>query len=686
MAVAHGDYEFSPAYSRALVATTEAIAVHHDPDTLLRDLACRLRKLIKLLTLQVILYDAEGGAVLLRLIDPPDAINSYPEAEAPPRHSPSQIVWREQQPLMVSAGSDAARFPRYVAWMHEVGLQREYVLPVSSAERRLGTIGFGPINGHPRVDSELNCLQLIAKEYAVAMDDILNLREIQSARQELNSERDRSRLLLEINNALVSDLNLDELWEKVAECLRSIVPHEFSGMALYDAQMAGLRSVESRSAKHSLFAEGEGIPIQSTPAGLAFESGRPVVLTSADLDRFPSANVWRNVIAKKSFGSACILPLISHTRKLGILGMVSRREAAFERENVATLTSVAAQISIAVENALTHREVESLKNKLRAEKQYLDEEVQTACDFELIGNSEAFLRIQEQIEVAAPTDSTILIQGETGSGKELVAQAIHKLSGRRERTLVKVNCSAIPTGLLESEFFGHEKGAFTGAIARRIGRFELAHQGTLFLDEVGDIPRELQPKLLRVLQEKEFERVGGSKTIRVDVRIVAATNADLSQLVADKEFRADLYYRLNVFPINIPPLRERPGDIIPLAQRFAQSFARRMKKRVEVISPCSQQALVQYRWPGNIRELQNVIERAVILSQSPVLEVSLCERRSVAEDPTLAGREREYILRVLHETNWVVSGDNGAARRLGLNRSTLQSKMRKLGISRPEYR
>ena len=686
MAVAHGDNEFSPAYSRALVATAEAISAHHDPHILLRDLASRLRKLIRLLTLQVTLYDDEGQAVLLRLIDPPEVTDARPQAEDPPNDSPSRIVWREQQPLMVSASSDGARFPKYVAWMHKLGLQREYVLPVSLAERRLGTIGFGPISEHPRVEAELNCLQLIAKEYAVAMNDILSLREIHSTRRELSWQRNRSRLLLEINNALVSDLNLDELWEKVAECLRSIVPHEFSGMAVYDAQMIALRSVEYRSGEHSLFAEPECIPIQNTPAGLAFESGRPLVLASADLGKFPATNIWRNVVAKKSFGSACILPLISHTRKLGILVMVSRREAAFGRENLATLTSVAAQISIAVENALTHRELESLKNKLRVEKQYLDEEVQTACDFELIGNSEAFLRIQKQIEIAAPTDSTILIQGETGSGKELVAQAVHKLSSRRERTLVKVNCSAIPTGLLESEFFGHEKGAFTGAIARRIGRFEMAHQGTLFLDEVGDIPRELQPKLLRVLQEKEFERVGGSKTIRVDVRMVAATNADLSQLVANKEFRADLYYRLNVFPINIPPLRERPEDIIPLAQRFAQSFARRMKKRVEVIAPSSKRTLVQYHWPGNIRELQNVIERAVILSQSPVLEVSLCELASKAEDPTLAGREREYIIRVLQETNWVVSGNNGAATRLGLNRSTLQSKMRKLGINRPTGR
>ena len=686
MAVAHGDKEFSPAYSRVLVAATQAISAHHDPDTLFRDLACRLRKLINLLTVQFTLYDAEGGTVLLRLIDPPGATGPRPEREDDPEESPSRIVWRAQQPLIVSVSSDGPRFPNYVAWMQELGLQSECVLPVSSAGRRLGTIGFGPVNGQPRFKAELGCVQVIANEFAVAMDDVVNLQEIRSIQRELTRERDRSRLLLEINSALVSNANFDELWESVAERLRSIVPHEFSGMALYDAQMHGLCGVGSRSAEHNLFSAGECIPIQSTPAGLAFESGQPIVLTSADLDSFPVTNIWRSLVAKKPFGSACILPLVSHTRKLGIVAAVSRGQAAFGRENVATLTSVAVQISMALENALSHRELESLKNKIRAEKRYLDDEVQTACDSELIGTSQAFLRIQKQIEVAAPTDSTILIQGETGSGKELVAQAIHKLSSRCERTLVRVNCSAIPNGLLESEFFGHEKGAFTGAIARRIGRFELAHQGTLFLDEVGDIPLELQPKLLRMLQEKEFERVGGTRTIRADVRFVAATNADLSQLVANKKFRADLYYRLNVFPIIVPPLRERPEDIIPLAQQFARKFAQHMKKHVDIISPCSQHALVQYRWPGNIRELQNVIERAVILSQSPVLEVPLCEPRSIAEDVTLAGRERDYVLQMLHGTNWVVSGNNGAARRLGLNRSTLQSKMRKLGISRPEYK
>jgi len=562
--------------------------------------------------------------------------------------------------------------------MKELGLQTEWLLPVTVAERCLGAIGFGWTTGRKGNQPKLDVLQSAANQYAVALAEIVNLREAEWVRGELTRERNRSRLLIQINNTLVDHLDPDDLWRHISECLRRIVPHDFLGIALYDQQTSTLR----RLGHGGLFTE-ECLPLEGSGAGFAIQSGKPVLITPSDVHKF-RPSLFRKCIAETSFGTGCIVPLISRGQSLGVFGLVSRREGAFGPEHLEILTGVAAQTSIAVENAIARNELEILKDRLRAEKQYLDEEAQSACDFDLIGSSEAFRRILKQVEVAAPTDSTILIQGETGSGKELIALAIHRLSGRRERALVKVNCSAIPTGLLESEFFGHEKGAFTGAIARRTGRFELAHEGTLFLDEVADIPRELQPKLLRVLQEKEFERIGGMRTIKVDVRLVAATNADLEQMVADKAFRSDLYYRLNVFPITVPSLRERPEDIVPLAQRFAQKFARRMKKAVEVIAPETQQALMLYHWPGNIRELQNVIERAVILSRGPVLQVPLSEMKLVVNDATLAGTEREYIVRILRETNWVVSGNNGAARRLGLNRSTLQSKMRKLGIRRPQ--
>jgi formate hydrogenlyase transcriptional activator len=663
-------------------ADTILIADPHDPKTLLRDLASKLQNVVAVQTIQISLYDADG-ILAVRALDPATSSSFDPETGTAVACSPTEVVWREQHPMLISASKDAARFPKYATWMSTLGLQTEWVAPIASGERRIGAIGFGFGNGHRCSPPEVKALDSITKLYASAWGHVVDLRDAQRTRAELARERDHSRLLLEINNAIASYLDLDELWKKIDECLLKVVPHDFSGMSIYDEDRSALRRIAIGGHTGGIAPEEEFISMEGSAAGFAFKSGKPLVVSPADMHRFPGMILCKSV-PQMGFKSGCVLPLVSHGRKVGILSLGSRREGAFGQEQLATLAGVASQVAIAVANAIAHREVEYLKNKLRAEKLYLDEEIQTACDFDIIGNSEAFLRILRQVEVVAPTDSTVLIQGETGSGKEIVARAIHKLSDRRDRTLVKVNCSAIPTGLLESEFFGHEKGAFTGAIARRVGRFELAHQGTLFLDEVGDIPLELQPKLLRVLQEKEIERIGGNRTIPVDVRIVAATNVHLAQMVADKKFRSDLYYRLNVFPITVPPLRERPEDIVPLAQRFAQAFARRMKKPLDVIPPHVQQALTRYEWPGNIRELQNVIERAVILSRSPVLEVPLADLAPVTNDGTLAGTEREYILRVLRETDWLVSGKNGAARRLGLNRSTLQSKMRKLDIRRPE--
>ncbi len=385
------------------------------------------------------------------------------------------------------------------------------------------------------------------------------------------------------------------------------------------------------------------------------------------------------------------------------------------------LQHVANQVAVAVENALAFQEIEALKDKLAKENAYLEEEARTHHNFgEVVGESAALRRVLKQVETVAPTSATVLIRGETGTGKELIARALHELSPRRARTFVKLNCAAIPTGLLESELFGHEKGAFTGAVSQKVGRFELADKGTLFLDEVGDISPELQPKLLRVLQEQEFERLGGTKTIKVDVRLVAATHRDLAKMVADGCFRQDLYYRLNVFPVVLPPLRERPDDIPRLVRHFTQQFARRMGRQIETIPAAVMDALVRYPWPGNARELQNVIERAVILSPGPSLQVppgdlqpattqapvpAAANEASAASAPltkdpavfpaqgtpkpetqpvTLADAEREHILAALGETGWVLGGPKGAAARLGMKRSLLYWKMKKLGISRPE--
>ena len=350
---------------------------------------------------------------------------------------------------------------------------------------------------------------------------------------------------------------------------------------------------------------------------------------------------------------------------------------------------MAGQIALAVDNALAYQEITELKDRLTEEKLYLEEEIRLEHKFDdIIGDSRVLKQVLGQVEIVAPTQATVLIQGETGTGKELIARAIHRLSGRNQRTFVKLNCAAIPTGLLESELFGHERGAFTGAIAQKVGRFELAHGGTIFLDEVGEIPLELQSKLLRVLQEQEFERLGSTRTVHVDIRLIAATNRDLATLVEDREFRSDLYYRLNVFPITLPPLRERREDIPVLVRYFTQHYAARMKKHIETIPGPTLEALSRYHWPGNIRELENLVERAVILTQGthlqvPLLELKIEARQPPAPSPTLQEAEREQVLRVLRDTHWVIGGPDGAAARLGLKRTTLTSKIKKLGLSRP---
>jgi formate hydrogenlyase transcriptional activator len=392
------------------------------------------------------------------------------------------------------------------------------------------------------------------------------------------------------------------------------------------------------------------------------------------------------------------LPLISRERVLGVLSLASSEENAFAEGDAAFLAQVANQIALAVENAIAYGEIASLKDKLAQEVIYLQDEIRTELKFEeIVGNSDALRRVLAEVETVAPTDSTVLIYGETGTGKELIARAIHNLSSRQSNAFVKLNCAAIPTGLLESEMFGHEKGAFTGAIAQRVGRFELANRGTVFLDEIGEIPLELQPKLLRVLQEREFERLGSTRTLRTDARLIAATNRDLEAMVEEQKFRPDLYYRLNVFPVRVPALRERREDIPMLVRHFVQQFSRRMNRSVETIPSETMNTLVRYDWPGNIRELQNVIERAVIVSTGPVLRaplddlrtrVPLAETSNGGSESKDAGKmrgvledaERKQILAALKQAKWVVAGPKGAAALLGMKRSTLQAHMQRLGI------
>jgi len=470
------------------------------------------------------------------------------------------------------------------------------------------------------------------------------------------------------------------------------MPNDYTSLSLYDPERNRLRMHALDFAKgKGLLREGSLTALEDTPAGRAIISGQPILLTVKEVERYDS-DFARSILAE-GLRAGCCLPLISHNRTLGTLTIASFRESAFTWEDVEFLNQIATQIAITVENALAFRQIEELKDKLSDEKLYLEEELRNRHNFtEIVGHSDTLKRTLKAVETVAPTDAVVLIQGETGTGKELIARAIHNLSARREHTLVKLNCAAIPTGLLESELFGHEKGAYTGAIAQRTGRFELAHKGTLFLDEVGDIPLELQPKLLRVLQEQEFERLGNSRTVRVDVRVIAATNRDLAQMVADHQFCADLYYRLNVFPVRIPPLRERAEDIPLLVSYFAQHYARRMNKPIESIPTEALTALQRHAWAGNVRELENFIERAVIVTRGSRLEIPLAELTTEAvanggDKTALSSKlismeemERTHIEEILRYTKGQVGGHGGAAEILDLPVSTLRSRMKKLGI------
>jgi formate hydrogenlyase transcriptional activator len=673
---------------RALLQVSESVASHRDLPELFRSLAALLHRLVTFDFICLTLPEMGRGIVRLHVLESSLPTQIQLGLEIPMAENVRQLVWENQQPLVISHLEHDERFPIVSNLLRQDGVQSLCVLPLTTAQRRVGAMALGSVEASAYDAADLEFLRQVAAQVAVAVDNALNSQNAQIYQQELARERDRLRLLLEINNALVSTLDLHQLLSAISACLRRVMNHDYASLGLYEpaARQVRLQALDFPQGK-GLLQEEMAFPIEGTPSGEVIVTRQPLIISGANLDHY-EPSVSRLFIAE-GLHSGCIVPLITANRTLGTLSLSSLRPSAFTQEDVDLLMRVANQVAIAIENALAYREIAELKNKLADEKLYLEEEIRTEYTFEeIVGESPALKRVLSQVETVAPTDSSVLMLGETGTGKEVIARAIHDLSPRRERTFVKVNCAAIPTGLLESELFGHEKGAFTGAIAQKVGRFELAHRGTLFLDEVGDIPLELQPKLLRVLQEKEFERLGSTRTLHVDVRVVAATNRDLTQMVEDRLFRSDLYYRLNVFPITVPPLRERAEDIPLLVRYFAQKHARRMDRRIETIPAEEMEALTRYHWPGNVRELENLIERAVILSRGPALHVPLPEGRLSGDAPaaspvTLEAAEREHILRTLRDTNWVIAGPNGAAARLGMKRTTLQSRMSKLGISRP---
>ncbi|MGB7923348.1 MAG: sigma 54-interacting transcriptional regulator [Pyrinomonadaceae bacterium] len=675
---------------RTLLGVSEAIISNRDLGKLFRDLAQRLSSVIRFDYVSVLLHDAERDVMRLLLWQMPGHEPLRPGWEGPVEGTGAGWVWQTQESLIVHDIDRESRFPVTTDIMRGQGIKSYYVFPLTPAGRRLGVMGFGCKGAFGCSDESLEFMRQAVKQVAVAVGNALNFEEAEKARRELTAERDRLRLLLDVNNAVVTHLDLHELLAAIYAGLRAVLHHEFISLSLYDPESDRLRvHVLDFAEGKGLVREGISMRVEDAPSGLALRAHRPVALTISDIERrFDSE--YAHGLAGEGIKSGCGFPLIAHGRPLGTLAVASMTEETFPDADIELLSHIADQIAIAVENALQFRELKEFKNKLAAEKLYLEEEIKTEHNFaEIIGESPALKHVLKEVETVAPTDSVVLIQGETGTGKELIARAIHDLSARRERTLVKLNCAAIPTGLLESELFGHERGAFTGAVAQRVGRFEIAHKGTLFLDEVGDIPLELQSKLLRVLQEGEFERLGSSRTTKVDVRVVAATNRDLQQMVAEGTFRADLYYRLNVFPVRLPPLRERAADIPLLVSYFAQRHARRMKKRIETIPSTALEALTRHTWAGNIRELENFIERAVILTRGSELQIPLAELQTETTHAEASGEkrpvsleenERRHIEEVLRHTKGVIGGKGGAAEILQLPVSTLRSRMKKLGL------
>jgi formate hydrogenlyase transcriptional activator len=532
-----------------------------------------------------------------------------------------------------------------------------------------------------------------------------------STESELQRQKERLELLLNLTTKITSSLNLREVLRAIAANIREVIHGDAVTVALPDAPSGKFRAFAVDFPHGKGVIKEELLITPSTAVKKAMHTLKPVVFDMGDNELAPEPS---GVAAAEGIRAACNIPLVNHGRALGILSILRVTETPFTPEDVDFLSRASGQIAIAVENALAYREISELKDKLAQEKLYLEEEFRSEMGFEqIIGSSAALKHVLQQVETVAPNDSTVLLLGETGTGKELIARAIHDRSRRRQRTLVKLNCAAIPTGLLESELFGHEKGAFTGAISQKIGRLELADQGTLFLDEVGDIPIEIQPKLLRALQEREFERLGSTHTRKVNVRLVAATNRDLEKMIADREFRSDLYYRLNVFPIRIPPLRDRREDIPLLVSYFVQKFSKQMQKNVEAVPTAVMKGLTVWDWPGNIRELENFIERAVIVTRGKSLEAPLGELRKTDTDKAThvvhkeqkhiveessdwridkngvaeeyAKKQREEIVRALSACKGRVGGADGAAALLGMNRTTLLSRMKKFGIYAKQY-
>jgi formate hydrogenlyase transcriptional activator len=685
------------------------------PDEMAHALADELRLVLDFDFLDAIVYKERTKEVEWSVGTCPVSRSSVPIEE-----TAGWWIYQNQQTLSIADWSRDARFPAVREALRSLASDTPSFLgvPLTSPHRNLGVLAIASAQPHAYSEEEISFLSSVSDGLAMAIDASLNFETSRRAQSELERQNSRLKLLLDLTNRVTSSLDLHELLRSTAASIRELMDCDYVPIGLRDAHSERFQIyAQDFPLSRGFFRE----QIWVSPIGQirnAFDAHKPILLTEIKPANH-SPEVYERLVGE-GIRSVWLIPLVSRGCLLGFYGLGRRGEESFSDDDSEFLVRIGSQIAIAVENALAFREISDLKNKLAQEKLYLEDEIRSEMDFEeIVGRSPALRHVLELVETVAQTDSMVLLLGETGTGKELIARAVHDHSRRKSSTFVKLNCAAIPTGLLESELFGHEKGAFTGAIAQKLGRMELADQGTLFLDEVGDIPLEIQPKLLRALQEREFERLGSNHTRKANVRLVAATNRDLENMIASQQFRSDLYYRLNVFPIRIPPLRERKEDIPLLVSYFVQKYSRQMQKDIDTVPGTALKTLSSWHWPGNIRELENFIERAVILTRGKSLEAPLGElkapaassppvdrRGSVGRDyvarivrETIEGlskvapnRDREEetenrrseILRVLRETDGRVGGTEGAAARMSIKRTTLISRMKKLGIDANE--
>ncbi len=677
---------------RMLLGASSALADQPTVKAVLQSLRGVLSSISRLHGADLYVVSEDGSSLrLLEFDKEADAPVIQVGTEIPCDGALAEVIHEQKPVFLPDLAEEMSKHPALASYAPQSVGRSTYLFPVSTAHKRYGILALTKERGQIFLPEDVKLMQSMASHVAVALECALARDRAERYQRELASERDRLRLVLEINNH-VSKLDIDEVLRSASTSIRRYFGCESISVWVLREDSRQLQKVlhDFPGEKGSMAAVAAA---DMSAAELDFEKLRQrkaEIWSLKDFEKLPAA--LREPLKAESINSVAFVCLATENRPLGVLSIGSRKADAFGQEDLDLLSEIGMQISLALDNALAYGRLHASAARLEEERLYLESEIESEYNFEdIVGKSAAIRKVLDQVAIVAPTSSTVLLHGETGTGKELVARAIHNLSPRRGRTFVRLNCAAIPSGLVESELFGHEKGAFTGALMQKRGRFELADHGSLFLDEIGDITMDLQPKLLRALQEQEFERLGSATTIKVDVRLIAATHRDLESMIRNNQFREDLFYRLRVFPIEIPPLRERREDIPLLIHFFVSRLSRRMQKRIRTVPKPAMEALVNADWRGNIRELENFIERCVILTQGDELNVPRAElnrssgRTVVATASTFEHAERQAILDALKNAAGRIAGNGGAAERLGLKRTTLQNKMRRLNITRADY-